>query len=146
MSSVTTMPAQTARGWSIETFKRFWAKPRLEYVRAVDGVVTEDVVGYWPRPIGIVRGADPYLGVIEDLLRAIPDFSLQAPDYAVSGDLTFVRWIAGGTAPDGTRFQANGCDRVRVRAGQVCENYIFSDHPFFTWVVSARSRPASCQS
>ena len=99
-----------------------------------------------PAPIAIPESVakteaemKPYAEVIEDLLLSVPDLSLSVPDYAVAGDLTFVRWVATGTAPDGA-FEALGCDRVRVRKdGLVVENYIFCDHPFFS-VVAERNR------
>ena len=141
MSSVSTMPSRApVRGWTIETSKRFWAKPSLEHIRGIDAIIAPDIVGYWPRPIGVVKGAKPYAEVIEDLLVAVPDLSLSVPDYAVSGNLTFVRWLATGTGPDG-RFEALGCDRVRVRDdGLVVENYVFCDHPFFEAVAERNRR------
>lgn len=140
MSFATPLPTRApARGWTVETFKRFWARPSLEHIRGIDAIIAPDIVGYWPRPIGKVEGARPYAEVIEDLLLAVPDLSLSVPDHAVSGNLTFVRWTATGTGPDG-RFEALGCDRVRVRDdGLVVENYVFCDHPFFG-VVAARNR------
>lgn len=140
MSSVSPVPVHTpVRGWTIETFKRFWAKPSLDYIRGIDAIIAPDIVGYWPRPIGTVEGAGRYAEVIEDVLLAVPDLSLSVPDYAVSGSLTFVRWVAVGTGPNG-RFEALGCDRVRVREdGVVVENYVFCDHPFFG-VVAERNR------
>ena len=133
--SITTMPDRTTvRGWTIDTFKRFWAKPSLLHIRGIDAIVAPDIVGYWPRPIGVVRGVARYAEVIEDLLLEVPDLSLTVPDHAVSGDVAFVRWVATGTGRDG-KFEALGCDRVRVRAdGLVTENFIFCDHPFFVAV------------
>jgi SnoaL-like domain len=134
-----TAPA-AARGWSVEVFRRFWAKPDLAGLRAIDQICTADIVGHWPRPIGLVKGLKPYSEVIEDLLLTVPDFSLTVPESAQSGDLVFVRWIATGTAPDGRRFEANGCDRVRMRGPLVCENYVFCDHSFFDWVAERNAR------
>jgi SnoaL-like domain len=125
--------AQPGRHWSVDAFKAFWSKPD---VSTVSGVLTEDVVGYWPRPIGIVRGACDYTEVIETILRVCPDFHLKVPEHAVSGDFAFVRWIAMGTAPAGA-FEFTGCDRVRTRNGQVCENYVFCDDPFFVHLAAA---------
>jgi hypothetical protein len=123
--------ATLARGWSIEGFRQFWAKPDLAVIPQVRALCTEDIVGYWPRPIGTVRGAAPYVAVIEALLRACPDLSLTADDYARSGDLHFVRWVAKGTSAQGP-FAVNGIDRIRTRAdGRVCENYVCSDGIFF---------------
>jgi hypothetical protein len=124
-------PAQPGQQWTIDAFKAFWAKPNLSRVPAVLSVLTDDVVGYWPRPIGTVQGARPYVTVIADILTVFPDFSLVAAEHATTGDFTFVRWIATGTGPQG-RVEFSGCDRVRTRRGLVCENYIFCDHPFFS--------------
>jgi hypothetical protein len=143
MSSTAAAAPAVVPGWSVETFRRFWAKPDIAALRAIDRLCTQDIVGYWPRPIGKVSGLKPYTDVIEDLLLTVPDLSLKVPDYAVSGDLVFVRWIATGTAPDGQRFEANGCDRVRMRGPLVCENYIFCDHPFFAWVGERNARRGS---
>jgi len=124
------------RGWTIDAFRTFWAHPDPSQLPAIRGVLTEDIVGYWPRPIGVVREPAPYLAVIGGILAAYPDFSLVAPEYAADGDFHFVRWVAQATGPDG-RFEANGCDRLRLRDGLVCENYVMSDHPFFARVMAA---------
>ena len=71
------------------------------------------------------------MAVIDAIARVCPDLSLIAPEYARSGDLDFVRWLATGTGRDGP-FAFNGLDRLRVLPdGRVGENYIFCDHPFF---------------
>jgi hypothetical protein len=94
-------------GWSVETFRRFWAKPSLTGLRAIDRLRTPAIIGHWPRPIGLVHGLKPYSDVIEDPLLTVPDLSLQVPEHAISGEPVFVRWIASGTMPDGERFEAD---------------------------------------
>jgi hypothetical protein len=107
-------------------------------------------ISQWFRPFGarspgassaIGQGRSGTSSIRTSISRLIvcPDWSLAVPELAESGDLHFIRWIATGTGPDG-RFEFNGCDRVRTNAsGQVCENYIFCDHPFlranlrFSW-------------
>jgi hypothetical protein len=84
-------------------------------------------VGHWPRPIGIVRGAAAYHRVIEAVLTTRPRLTLQIGEHATTGDFTFIRWIGSV----GETIQFDGCDRVRTRGGQVCENYVFCDHPYF---------------
>ncbi|HEY1753141.1 MAG TPA: nuclear transport factor 2 family protein [Caulobacteraceae bacterium] len=127
-------PAVLTRAWSIEGFRAFWARPDPALIERVGEVCTDAIVGYWPRPIGIVRGAVPYVGVIRALQAACPDLSLTAPDHAVAGDLHFVRWTATGTGPDGARFACHGIDRLRLTPdGRVCENYVCSDGPMFAW-------------
>lgn len=130
--------AQAGRRWSVDAFKAFWSKPDPS---KVIGVLTEDVVGHWPRPIGVVRGASDYTQVIETMLKVCPDFRLKVPEHAVCGDYAFVRWIATGTGPDGP-FEFTGCDRVQTRDGHVCENYIFCDDPFFARIVAEFRKPA----
>jgi hypothetical protein len=135
--------ATLARGWSADAFRAFWSRPDPSLVPGVADVVSDDIVGYWPRPIGRVQGAQPYVAVIAALLRAVPDLSLSAPDYAQSGDLHFIRWVATGTGPDGVRFEVNGVDRIRTRPdGRVCENYVCSDGAFFAWVAERRRAEA----
>ncbi len=134
--------AHRVGGWSIEGFRTFWARPDLSLIPRIREVVTSDIVGHWPRAIGTVRGAGDYAAVIEAIARACPDFSLTAPEYAESGDLRFVRWVATGTSGGG-RIEFNGVDRIRLASdGRVCENFIFCDHPFFA-AVAQRLRPAA---
>jgi hypothetical protein len=129
-------PAAIARRWSIDGFKSFWAKPDVSAVFLIREISTSDIVGHWPRPIGIVRGSASYIRVIDAILGLCPDLSLTAPEYVHSEDLHFVRWVATGTGRDGP-FEFNGLDRMRTTAdGRVCENYIFCDHPFFADVAA----------
>ena len=132
MSDATTL----TRAWSIEGFRAFWAKPDPALVPRVHDVTADNIVGYWPRPIGKVEGAVPYVAVIAAILRACPDLSLSAPDHARAGDLHFVRWIARGTGPAG-RFECNGVDRIRTLAdGRIGENYVCSDGELFAWAAA----------
>jgi hypothetical protein len=125
-------------GWTVDRFRAFWGKPDISMVPAIRSRITSDIIGHWPRQIGDILDPDLYLGVIADILTVCPNWSLVVPEYARSGDLHFVRWIATGTGPDG-RFEFNGCDRVKTTAtGQVCENYIFCDHPFFAQISPSR--------
>jgi hypothetical protein len=128
----TAKAAEPGRHWSVDAFVAFWRKPDVSRVM---GSLTEHVVGYWPRPIGIVRGAGPYVNVIATIMKLCPDFSLRVPEYATSGPYAFIRWIATGTGPDGP-FEFTGCDRVQTRNGHVCENYVFCDDPFFERVAA----------
>ena len=120
-----------ARRWSVEGFRAFWAKPDFALIPRIREIATADIVGHWPRPIGKVVGPDAYLDVIAAIVTVIPDLSLTAPDYAQSGDLHFVRWVATGSSRSG-RFDCTGVDRMRLTAdGRVCEIYVCCDHPFF---------------
>ena len=130
------MPAQPGRRWSVDSFIAFWSNPDPS---RVIGSVTSDIVGHWPRPIGIISGAQPYVDVIATMMKVCPDFRLRVPESATTGDYAFVRWIATGTGPDGP-FEFTGCDRVQTRNGHVCENYIFCDDPFFARVAAELTR------
>ena len=126
------------RGWTIDGFRAFWAKPDISTVPAIRSRITSDIIGHWPRPIGDIHDPDLYLGVIADMLTVCPDWSLAVPEFAESGDSHFIRWIATGTGSDG-RFEFTGCDRVKTTAsGLVCENYVFCDHPFFEQISASR--------
>ena len=127
------------RSWSVATFGSSWADPDLARAPGVRAVITDDIVGYWPRPIGVVRGAAAYYKVIESVLTAGPRFSLAIGEHAWTGEFTFIRWIATVADKDDT-VQFNGCDRVRTRMGLVCENYVFCDHPFFETVARRLSQ------
>jgi hypothetical protein len=128
--------ATVARAWSIDGFKRFWSRPDAALVPLINELATSDIVGYWPRPIGAVRGAAPYVAVIDAVLRAGPDLSLKVHEYARAGDLHFVRWVGTVTTREG-RVEFNGCDRLKTTAdSRVCENYVFCDHPFFADVAA----------
>jgi hypothetical protein len=124
--------AEPGRRWNVEKFAAFWAKPD---VSRVIGSLTEDIVGYWPRSIGTIRGAQRYVDVIAAMMRACPDFSVRVAEHATTGNYAFIRWITTGTGPDGP-FEFNGCDRVQTRDGLVCENYVFCDNPFFERVAA----------
>jgi hypothetical protein len=130
-------PTSTTRQWSIDGFKSFWAKPDRSIVPVFHELATSDIVGYWPRAIGVVRGPASYVPVIDAVLRAVPDLKLTVLEYVRSEDLHFVRWRATGTRR-GESFECNGLDRLRTTAdGRVCENYVFCDHPFFDDVAAA---------
>jgi SnoaL-like domain len=132
---INTVLADPRHKWSVEAFRHYWKAPYAP--RAMP--VTADVVGYWPHPIGVVRGADDYISVIATILEVCPDFRLTVAEHAATGDFAFLRWIATGTGPDGG-FEFDGCDRVQTRDGHVCENYIFCDDPFFARVAAEIDR------
>ena len=120
------------RQWTVEGFRAFWAKPVLSFLPSIRQVVTDDIVGHWPRPIGDIADPDLYLGVIADILTICPDWSLEVPEDARSGNLYFIRWTATGTDQN-RRFKFEGCDRIKLNAnGRVSENFVFCDHPFFS--------------
>ena len=133
--------ASTIRGrrWSVELFERFWQKPDAARVM---GALTEDIVGHWPRPIGLVQGSRDYINVIAKIIEVCPDFTVTPAEHAAAGEMHFVRWIARGTGPEG-QFEFTGCDRVQTRNGHVCENYVFCDDPFFARVAAQIANASS---
>jgi hypothetical protein len=139
-----TQETTATRKWSIEGFRSFWSKVNVALIPLVREVGTLDIVGHWPRPIGVVRGMESYVKVIDAIFRVCPDLSLTVAEYVRSGDLHFIRWIATGSSRSG-RVECNGCDRVRTTAdGRVSENYVFCDHPFFVDVAADLQLNASC--
>lgn len=122
-------------GWSVELFRDFWANPNMRQIGDGSGVVTDDIAGYWPRPIGIVRGARDYMNVIAAVVAADPNFTVRIAEHAATGDFTFIRWIAT-VQENGASVEFTGCDRIRTRDGLACENYVFCDHPYFEKVAA----------
>jgi hypothetical protein len=115
--------------FSAELWAAFWAAP--DVTRAGD-VLADDIVGYWqgePKP---VRGKEPYVGKIAELVGAVPDLALELVDSAtVDGadpgeQLVYLHYVGKGTGPDGP-MAIRGLDRVRTRDGVVVENVIRYD-------------------
>jgi len=122
-------PRSRADGQSTDS-GRFWAQPDLSLIPRIHEITTSDIVGYWPRPIGVVRDSEAYVAVIDAIARVCPDFSLTAPEYARTGDLHFVRcW----RKPAATARSSSMDSRV-LPDGRVRENRIFCDHPLFAEV------------
>ncbi len=95
-------------------------------------ILADDIVGYWqgdPKP---VRGKEPYVGKIAELVAAVPDLALELVDSAtVDGadpgeQLVYLHYVGRGTGPDGP-IAIRGLDRVRTRDGIVVENVIRYD-------------------
>ncbi len=114
-------------GWTPELFAEFWSAPDISYIPSM---ITDDIVGHWPG--AVVRGPQAYTRALADLLELLPDLRLEVPEgeYAVNGDIAFVRWVMHATGPNGP-FQMTGVDRVRTRGGLVCENVIVFDSAEF---------------
>ncbi|HKV22713.1 MAG TPA: nuclear transport factor 2 family protein [Mycobacterium sp.] len=119
----------TSPRFSAELWAAFWAKPDVD--RAGD-VLADDIVGYWQGDPTPVRGKEPYVGKIAELVNAIPDLTLDLIDSATAdGDepgeqLVFLHYVGRGTGPDGP-LAFRGIDRVRARDGVVVENVIRYD-------------------
>jgi hypothetical protein len=118
-------------GWSVDSWRSFWANPSAQ--RALERaptVITDDVVGVWPHATQPVRGKQAYTQRIVALLSLLPDLHLDLKEHATNGEFVFLRWSGRGTGPDGA-FEAIGVHRVRLRDRLVTENLILSDHPIF---------------
>ena len=75
---------QTQPKFSAEFWAAFWAAP--DAARAGD-VLADDIVGYWQGDPTPVRGKEPYVGKIAELVGAVPDLKLELIDSAtVDGD------------------------------------------------------------
>jgi ketosteroid isomerase-like protein len=121
-----------AAGWTTDLFAEFWAAPDLTQIPSI---LTDDVVGYWPGG-RTVRGKAAYMQALEELLALLPDIRLEVPEHTMSadGEFGFSRWVMHATGASGP-FELNGMDRMRVRDGLACENYIFFDSAQFQKLV-----------
>ena len=111
-----------ARGWTLEGFGSFWAKLDLSLIPRLHEISTNDIVGYWPRPIGVVRDSEQQLTRSP---RVCPDL---APRLHLN-----TRVQATCISSAGWR-RKPGATRI-LPDGRVCEKYISRDHPFFVEVV-----------
>jgi hypothetical protein len=117
--------ALKSRDWSVEKYAAFWAAP--DFSKPTDELAA-DIEGYWPGLETPLKGVEAYVCPLHELLRRVPDFTLEVADHASRGDTVFIRWIATGTHGDvPVRFE--GVDCVRHADGRVYENRIFCNHP-----------------
>jgi hypothetical protein len=123
---------QTGRGpFTVEGWQASWANPSPDRIRQRMPMISKpEITGYWPRTTRPVRGQQEYAQRIIDLITFIPDFRAEMKEYAINGDVMFIRWLAKGTGPAGP-FEAPGADRLILADGFVAENLILSDHPVF---------------
>ncbi len=130
-------------GWSLESWKAFWAAPSVEIAATrVPRITAEDVEAVWPRSQHPVRGPRAYAGRVIDLLSLVPDLRLELQEYAGSGEIHFLRWQAHGSSQDG-RFKGIGCDRIMLRDGLVVSNLVMSDMPVFDLLEALQARNGS---
>ncbi|UJA20879.1 SnoaL-like domain-containing protein [Thermoleophilia bacterium SCSIO 60948] len=129
MSEGTIEDVQADEGFTVETFAAFWAKPEMSAEAAAP--IAQDAVGYWPGDDEPLRGREAYVGALVELLRIIPDLSLEVAESAQDGEYLFIRWIAHATDADGRAIEHTGVDRIRVVDGKVVENRIFFDRAQF---------------
>lgn len=126
------------RGWSVDIFAKFWAKPNLAWVKYS---CTPDIVAYWPWSPKPVHGVEEYTKGLAAVLIIVPDITLEVAEHATAGESVFVRWIARGTGGKG-RFELNGVDRFLVRNNLVYETRVFFDSARFRSAIG-RFRVAS---
>jgi len=130
-------------GWSIDSWRGFWAKPDPETaLRRIPTITAPEVEAVWPRSRHPVRGPKAYAGRVVDLLSLVPDMRLELKEHAASGDLHFIRWQARGTGPDGA-FEGIGCDRIALRGGLVVSNLVMSDMAIFERLEAMQDRRQS---
>ena len=124
------------RKWSVEGFSRFWANP--QNLEIIPEVIWPEIKGYWPRCKKPLVGREAYVKGIADFLAAVPNFRAEVSDYAVNGDVTFIRWVATGNPPVGASTLI-GVDRLILRDDFVLENHIHSDHPVFAYLAETET-------
>ncbi len=88
--------------------------------------MTPDVAGFWPGSAEPVRGPDPYIDRLAELIGYVADIRVDVAEYALNGDFAFIRWIMHGTGKGGP-FELSGIDRGRLVDGLVAENIIRFD-------------------
>jgi hypothetical protein len=115
--------ATAERPVTVEMFARFWANPDPSVLPVA---LAKDVVGYFPGDREPVRGVAAYIARINEFLELLPDLRLEVAEYATNGELTFIRWIARATGPNG-KVELSGIDRIRVQDGLVKENVVVFD-------------------
>ena len=121
-------PTAGRRGWSVETFERFWSEPDPALVPRA---LTDDVVGHWAGRDEPVRGKEAYTACIAALVEALPGMYITVAEHASNGEFTFIRWVMHATGQHGP-FEFSGVDRVRTRDdGLVAENRIVCDPAAF---------------
>ena len=118
--------------WAVDHFRTFWSAPDPA---AAAPHLSPEIVGRWPDG-RVLHGIQEYRGRLINLGRLIPDIRLEVIEYAVNGDLAFIRWRSHGTSRNG-RFELFGVDRLRVDGGRIVENIVHFDTAAFETLVGA---------
>lgn len=116
----------------VDRFAYFWSNPDTALLQ---GGLAEDVVGHFPGDTEPVRGPDAYIARVGRYLEALPGLRIEVADHATNGDVTFIRWLARPTGPDGA-VEFGGIDCIRLRDGLVAENHVAFDPSLFDAAVS----------
>jgi hypothetical protein len=115
------------RNSTVERFAYFWSHPDTKLLH---GSFTDDAVGHFPGDPEPVRGPDAYIARIGQILDQLPDVRVEVAEYAVNGDITFIRWLARPRGADGP-VEFCGIDCIRNRGDLVCENFVVFDTALF---------------
>jgi ketosteroid isomerase-like protein len=116
--------------WTVEHFRTFWSAPDPA---AAAPQLSPEIVGRWPDG-RVLHGIQEYRGRLINLGRLIPDIRLEVIEYAVNGDLAFIRWRGHDTGRNG-RFELSGVDRLRVDGDRIVENIVHFDTAAFERLV-----------
>jgi steroid delta-isomerase-like uncharacterized protein len=126
------MPAQDPKALVRRYFDRV--------VNQVDRAAAEELVApdlvftspYTPQP---VRDRESFLGMLEAVHAALPDFNLVDHDLIAEGDRVASRWTVYGThqgqlgpfAPTGQRLAISGLSIYRIADGKIVEGWVQDD-------------------
>ena len=93
--------ATQANGWSVDSWRTFWADAHAARALVrVPTVVTDDVAGVWPHATRPIRGKQEYTQRIVALLSLVPGLHLDLMEHATNGEFVFRFGV--GAAPDRT--------------------------------------------
>lgn len=120
--SAATIESATDASWAVEHFSAFWAHPEPA---GDTSHLAADIVGCWPDG-RVLHGIEEYRGRLIKLGALISDIRLDVLEYAVNGELAFIRWRCHGTGKSGP-FELFGVDRLRVAGRKIVENIIVFD-------------------
>ena len=125
---------------SIEENKALVRRYFAEVVNKVDRAAAEQLVApdlvftspYTPQP---ARDRETFLGMLEAVHAAFPDFNLVDHDVIAEGDRVASRWTVYGThqgqlgpfPPTGERLTISGLSIYRVAGGKVAEGWVQDD-------------------
>ncbi|MEZ5824648.1 MAG: nuclear transport factor 2 family protein [Geminicoccaceae bacterium] len=89
-----------------------------------DDIVFETLGGnevYGSRILGRDAVRDAFAGV----WAAFPDAAWEKTDHTVTGDFGVSQWVFCGTAKDGSRIEAEGCDLFVLENGRIASKRAF---------------------
>jgi steroid delta-isomerase-like uncharacterized protein len=103
--------------------------------RAVDEIVSPEVVFHNATPDGPIRGADSFKGFLAAYRRAFPTAHSTVEAQVAEGDTVVTRWRARGThdgplgpiPATGREFETHGITIERVAGGRVAEVWVARD-------------------